>query len=64
MRCPLLPSDSPGKTSDSTGVVDVGFANLMPAERMVQRAVFEADDPSFAGTMTMTALAAVGDGPR
>jgi uncharacterized protein YndB with AHSA1/START domain len=59
----LDPSDSPGKTSDATDVVDVGIAELVPPERVVQRAVFEADDPSFAGTMTMTwHLAAVGDG--
>ena len=59
----LDPADSPGKTSDATDVVDVGFADLVPPERVVQRAVFEADDPSYAGTMTMTwHLAAAGDG--
>ena len=47
-------ADSPGKTSDATDVVDIGFATLLPAERVVQRAVFEADDPAYAGTMTMT----------
>ncbi|MGW4205207.1 SRPBCC family protein [Streptomyces sp. NPDC004726] len=58
----LDPSDSPGKTSDATDVVEVEFADLVPPERVVQRAVFEADDPSFAGTMTMIwSLAAVGD---
>ncbi|MFF0361673.1 SRPBCC family protein [Streptomyces fungicidicus] len=56
-------TDSPGKTSEATDVVDVGFADLVPPECVVQRAVFEADDPSYAGTMTMTwRLAAVGDG--
>ncbi|MET8575595.1 SRPBCC family protein [Streptomyces sp. NPDC005012] len=59
----LDPSDSPGKTSDATDVVDVRFADLVPAERVVQQAVFEADDPSYAGTMTMTwHLAPAGDG--
>ncbi|MEY7977805.1 SRPBCC family protein [Streptomyces pilosus] len=59
----LDPTDSPGKTSAATDVVDVGFADLVPAERVVQRVVFEADDPSYAGTMTMTwHLAAAGDG--
>jgi hypothetical protein len=44
-------------------VVEVGFAELVPPERVVQQAVFEADDPSYAGTMTMTwHLAAAGDG--
>ncbi|MFD7704816.1 SRPBCC family protein [Streptomyces caelestis] len=56
-------TDSPGKTSEATDVVDVGFVDLMPPERVVQRVVFEADDPSYAGTMTMTwHFAAVGDG--
>ena len=50
----LDPADSPGKTSDATDVVEVEFAALAPPERVVQRAVFEADDPSYAGTMTMT----------
>ncbi|MGW1777935.1 SRPBCC family protein [Streptomyces sp. NPDC002143] len=54
---------SPGKTSDATDVVDVEFAALAPSERVVQRAVFEADDPSYAGTMTMTwQLTATGEG--
>ncbi|MFG1758587.1 SRPBCC family protein [Micromonospora echinofusca] len=56
-------ADSPGKTSAGTDVVEVGFAALVPPERVVQRAVFEADDPSYAGTMTMTwHLAAAGAG--
>ncbi|MFJ9026562.1 SRPBCC family protein [Streptomyces sp. NPDC102259] len=59
----LDPAGSPGKTSKTTDVVDVGFAELVPPERVVQRAVFEADDPSYGGTMTMTwHLAAAGDG--
>jgi len=56
-------SDNPGKTTDATDVVDVEFADLVPSERVVQRVMFEADDPAFAGTMTMTwHLAAVGGG--
>ncbi|MFE7758931.1 SRPBCC family protein [Streptomyces sp. NPDC057429] len=59
----LDPTDSPGKTSEVTDVVDVGFVDLVPPERVVQRAVFEADDPSYAGTMTMSwHLAAAGGG--
>ncbi|MFI0465810.1 SRPBCC family protein [Saccharopolyspora sp. 5N102] len=59
----LDPEGSPGKTSDATDVVDVGFADLVPNERVVQWAVFEAEDPSLAGTLTMTwHLAAAGDG--
>lgn len=54
---------SPGKTSDGTDVVEVGFADLVPGERVVQQAVFESADPAFAGTMTMTwDLAASGAG--
>lgn len=49
-------TDSPGTTSAGTDVVDIGFAELVPA-------VFEADDPSYAGTMTMAwDLAPAGDG--
>ncbi|MDI9979416.1 SRPBCC domain-containing protein [Rhodococcus sp. IEGM 1307] len=55
----LEPAGSPGKTSDGTDVVEVEFAELVPAERVV----FEADDPSYAGTMTMTGrLVAAGGG--
>ncbi|MEU5974324.1 SRPBCC family protein [Streptomyces sp. NPDC047315] len=50
----LDPTDSPGKTSDATDVVEVGFVDLVPAERVVQRAVFEAEDPAYAGVMTLT----------
>ncbi|MFD9290144.1 SRPBCC family protein [Streptomyces sp. NPDC060030] len=50
----LDPTGGPGKTSGATDVVDIGFAGLVPSERVVQRAVFEADDPAYAGTMTMT----------
>lgn len=58
----LDPTGSPGKTSDATDVVDVGFADLVRSERVVQTAVFEADDPAYAGIMTLTwHLAAVGD---
>ncbi|MET8176166.1 SRPBCC family protein [Streptomyces clavifer] len=59
----LDPAETPGKTSEATDVVDVGFAELVPLERVVQQAVFEADDPSYAGTMTMTwRLTAAGGG--
>lgn len=43
-----------GKSSDDTDVVEAEFAELVPDERVVQRVVFEADDPAFSGTMTMT----------
>ena len=50
----LDPSGSPGKTSEATDVVEVGFAELVPARLVVQRADFAADDPAYAGVMTMT----------
>ncbi|MFM9442189.1 hypothetical protein [Streptomyces acidiscabies] len=40
--------------TDGTDVVDVAFADLVPSERIVQQAVFTSDDPSYAGTMTLT----------
>ena len=59
----LDPAGAPGKTSDATDVVDVGFAELVPGRRVVQTAVFQADDPAYAGTMTMTwHLGAAGGG--
>ncbi|QWF84252.1 SRPBCC family protein [Amycolatopsis sp. CA-230715] len=58
----LDPVGSPGKASDGTDVVDVAFADLVPPERVVQRAVFEAEDPAYAGTMTMTWQLASTDG--
>ncbi|TDQ65019.1 uncharacterized protein YndB with AHSA1/START domain [Actinomycetospora succinea] len=59
----LDPTDAPGKTSDAQDVVDVEFADLVPGETVVQRAVFDSEDPAYAGTMTMTwSLAPVDDG--
>lgn len=59
----LDPSGGPGKSSDATDVVDVGFADLVPAGRVVHLVEFESGDPAFAGTMTMTwRLVAAGPG--
>ncbi|MFI7241628.1 SRPBCC family protein [Streptomyces qinglanensis] len=58
----LDPAAGRGKTSAAEDVVDIGFVELAPPERVVQQAVFEADDPAYAGTMTMTwQLAAAGE---
>ena len=43
-----------GKSSEDTDVVEAEFTELAPDERVVQRVVFESEDPAFAGTMTMT----------
>lgn len=45
---------SPGKTSASKDVTEVEIAALEPDARVVWRIEFAADDPAFAGTMTMT----------
>jgi uncharacterized protein YndB with AHSA1/START domain len=43
-----------GKTSADTDVVEARFVELVPGVRVVQAVDFVADDPAFAGTMTMT----------
>lgn len=47
-------SEAPGKASADTDVVDARIVALVPGERLVQEVDFAADDPAFAGTMTMT----------
>lgn len=47
---------SRGKSSEHSDVTDATFVELIPGERVVQRVVFDSDDPRFAGTMTMTWL--------
>ncbi len=43
-----------GKSGADADIVEGRFLVLEPARRIVQTAVFESDDPAFAGTMTMT----------
>ncbi len=43
-----------GKASAGSDVVEARFVELVPPARVVQAIDFESDDPSFAGTMTMT----------
>lgn len=50
----LDPDAGQGKTSESTDAAEVGFVELVPGERVVQRIEFDSPDPDFAGTMTMT----------
>jgi uncharacterized protein YndB with AHSA1/START domain len=45
---------SQGKSSAHSDITDVTFVELLPGERVVQQVVFDAEDPVFAGTMTMT----------
>jgi uncharacterized protein YndB with AHSA1/START domain len=45
---------SPGKATADSDVVEARFVELSPDRRVVQEVEFESDEPSFAGTMTMT----------
>lgn len=61
----LDPEAGHGKTSESTDVTEVEFAELVFGERIVQRVEFASEDPDFSGTMTMTwRLTAVPEGTR
>ena len=58
-------ADSPGKTGAGSDVIDVRILDLTPDIRVVQAVDFEADDPSFDGTMIMTwALSPLAEGTR
>jgi uncharacterized protein YndB with AHSA1/START domain len=46
-------TDAPGKSTAGTDLVDVAFGDLT-ADRVVWRTEFVAEDPAFAGVMTMT----------
>ena len=55
----------PGKTSANADVFEGVFVELVPGERIVERVVFESDDPAYAGAMTVTtALTPTADGTR
>jgi uncharacterized protein YndB with AHSA1/START domain len=47
-------SNSPGKATANSDVVEARFLDLVPGTRVVQAVEFASDDPSFGGTMTMT----------
>lgn len=47
------PTASQGKSSVDSDVVEVRYLDIVPNDRVVQAVDFEADDPRFAGTMTM-----------
>lgn len=54
-----------GKTTDATDTVQGRFVELVPGERIVWATVFESDDPSFAGEMTLDwTLEPAGNGTR
>lgn len=56
-RMTLTYVDAPaggGKATADSDVVEGRFLEIMPGDRVVQAVDFEADDPLYAGTMTMT----------
>ena len=59
------PTDAPSKSSDDSDIVEARYIDIVRDERVVQAVDFVAEDPAFAGTMTMTwALEASDDGTR
>lgn len=58
-------SASPGKTTAGSDVVEARVVEIVPGARVVAAVDFVADDPAFAGTMTMTwEVTATDDGCR
>jgi uncharacterized protein YndB with AHSA1/START domain len=58
-------TDSPGKTTGDSDIVEVRYLDIVPNGRVVQAVDFVADDPAFAGTMTMTwTVSRVDEGTR
>jgi hypothetical protein len=47
-------SGSRGKSTPDSAIVEARFIELVPAQRVVYAVDFVADDPAYAGTMTMT----------
>jgi uncharacterized protein YndB with AHSA1/START domain len=47
-------SASAGKATAATDIVESRFIDLVPGVRVVQAVDFVSDDPTYAGTMTMT----------
>ena len=54
---------APGKSTDDADIVEARFLEIDPGHQVVQPVEFVSDDPTMAGTMTMTWTAtADGDG--
>jgi len=47
-------TDTRGKSTADSDVVEARYVDIIPDERVVQEVDFVSDDPAFAGTMTMT----------
>ncbi|MEQ4301213.1 SRPBCC family protein [Plantactinospora sp. B6F1] len=54
-------SAAPGKATADSDIVEATFVELVPGVRVVQEVNFVSDDPSYAGTMTMTWEVAAAD---
>ncbi|MCW3846416.1 SRPBCC family protein [Sphingomonas sp. LB-2] len=54
--------ETAGKSGEDVDMVEGRFVALDPGRRIVQQAEFVADDPAFAGTMTVTWRFASADG--
>src|ERR1700712_5554274 len=48
------PAAARGKATAGSDIVEARFVDIVEGERVVQAVDFVSDDPSFAGTMTMT----------
>jgi uncharacterized protein YndB with AHSA1/START domain len=48
--------EAPGRSGEDVDVVEGRFIAMVPGRKIVQSAVFEAEDPAFAGTMTINWL--------
>lgn len=48
------PTESGGKSSIDSDIVEAHYVEIVPNDRVVQKVDFVSDDDAFAGTMTMT----------
>jgi uncharacterized protein YndB with AHSA1/START domain len=48
------PTAARGKSSADSDIVEARYVDIVPNDRVIQAVDFVSDDPSFAGTMTMT----------
>ncbi|CAN5238057.1 SRPBCC family protein [soil metagenome] len=54
-----------GKSTDDADICEGRFLEILPDTKIVEAVVFEANDPSFSGTMTITtSLTPVADGTK
>ena len=58
-------STAPGKATADSDIVEAQFVDIVPGVRVVWAVDFVADDPAYAGTMTMTwTVSPTDDGTR